>query len=207
MGDGVTWDECCEATAEKLGFTIGFEVSSYSIQKWNRDYRSLEAFKHSNKFVATGIKPEPKLFALFPEAKARLLTFAANNLDSFSIEKVRKYFNDTLFPELYDEYTDMAIESGENVEEILSYEEFLHYELGLSEDGISDSTVCRYLNFLSYKYDVRKKTYYVDGHERKDVVEDRISHVIRYIKDTIRCYEWVQLSKDQLQPFLDDEDE
>jgi hypothetical protein len=68
-----------------------------------------EAFWHSNKFVATGIKPEPKVFSLFPEAKGWLLTFAAANLDSFFIEKVQSYFTMTLIPELFHEYTDMAI--------------------------------------------------------------------------------------------------
>jgi hypothetical protein len=50
-----------------------------------------------NKFVATGIKPEPKVFSLFPEAKGWLLMFAAANLDSFSIKKVQSYFTTTLF--------------------------------------------------------------------------------------------------------------
>jgi hypothetical protein len=50
-----------------------------------------EAIWHSNKFDATGIKPEPKVFSSFPEAKGQLLTFAAANLDSFSIEKVQSY--------------------------------------------------------------------------------------------------------------------
>jgi hypothetical protein len=207
MGDGTRWEECCEEAANTLAYAVSIDVSSYSIQKWNRQYRSIEAFPHSNKFVATGIKPEPKVFSLFPEAKGRLLTFAANNLDSFSIEKVCNYFNETLFPDLYGEYSDMAVELGETEDELLLYEEFLQYELGFSGNGVSDSTVCRYLSFLDYKYDVRKKTYYVDGHERDDVLEeDRISHVIQFVKSTIRCYEWVQVSKEQLQPLLHNKD-
>jgi hypothetical protein len=69
LGDGTTWDECCEATTEKLAFTVAFDVSSYSVQKRNRQYRSIEAFLHSNKFVGRDryIKPEPKLFALFSQ--------------------------------------------------------------------------------------------------------------------------------------------
>lgn len=50
------------------------------------------------------------------------------------------------------------------------------------------------------------KTYYVDGHEREDVIDDRISYIIRYIKETIRSYEWVQVLREQMQPLLDDED-
>jgi hypothetical protein len=50
------------------------------------------------------------------------------------------------------------------------------------------------------------KTYYVDGHEREDVIDDRISYIIRYIKETIRSYEWVQVAREQMQPLFDDED-
>jgi hypothetical protein len=158
---------------------------------------------HSNKFVATGIKPEPKVFSLFPEARRWLLSFAAANLDSFCIEKVQSYFTMTLFPELFDEYTDMAVEAGDEQDDLLHYEDFLKYELGISEDGISVSTVCLYLNYLNYKYDVHKKTHYVDGHEQDDVVQGQVSHVIQYIKSTLQCYEWVQVSKDELQALHD----
>jgi hypothetical protein len=64
-------------------------------------------------------------------------------------------------------------------------------------------SVARYLEHLNYRYDVRKKAYYVDGHEQEDVVKDRMKSVKRYLKDTLRCYEWVQVTKEQLQPLLD----
>ena len=45
--------------------------------------------------------------------------------------------------------------------------------------------------------------YYVDGHEQDDVVQDQVSHVIQYVKSTLQCYEWVQVSKDELQALHD----
>jgi hypothetical protein len=44
---------------------------------------------------------------------------------------------------------------GEEQDKIVLYEQFLNYKLGLSEDGISDSTVCQYLKFLFYNYAIR----------------------------------------------------
>jgi hypothetical protein len=199
MGLSFTWNACCEEACETLQYVTDIGVSPYSVKKWNRQYR----FPHSNKFVATGMKPEPKLFALFPEAKARLLSFAAANLDEFSIETVRKYMNETLIPDLLSEYNDGMYESGGDDDDCLEMSEFLEIELGLSSEGISESTVCRYLEHLNYRYDVRKKAYYVDGHEQEDVVKDRMKSVKRYLKDTLRCYEWVQVTKEQLQPLLD----
>ena len=85
----------------------------------------------------------------------------------------------------------MAVELGEMEDGFLLCEDFLQYDLGLLGNGVSDSTVCCYLSFLNYNYDVSKMTYYVDGHEQGGVLEDRIRHAIQYVKSTIRCYEWV----------------
>ena len=45
----------------------------------------LRSFCIQTKFVATGVKQEPNIFSLTPEAKGHLLAFAANSLDSLSI--------------------------------------------------------------------------------------------------------------------------
>ena len=130
MADGCSWNECCEEAANSLKYVAAFDISAYSIQKWNWQYHTNETFPHTNKYVVTGINPEPNLFTLFPEAKAHLLTFAAVNLDAFSIKSVQNYLNETLI--------------------------------------LSESTMCWYLDHLNYKYDVRKKSYFMDGHEHKD---------------------------------------
>ena len=79
--------------------------------------------------------PVPKMFALLPEAKQQLLSFAAANLDKISIEKVQTYWNGTLIPSLCKEYT-AGIDKAGGKEDCLSLQEFLEFELGLSMDGI-----------------------------------------------------------------------
>lgn len=74
--------------------------------QWNRDFRESECFQHLNQFVATGMKPEPHLFELFPAAKGRLLSFATAHLSEFSLEKVRDYFTTRLFPDLLCEFNE-----------------------------------------------------------------------------------------------------
>ena len=47
-----------------------------------------------------------------------------------------------------------------------------------------------------YSYDEIKCTYYTDGHERHDVVEDRNNRFLHeYFNHEIRCHRWVQLSR------------
>jgi len=42
---------------------------------------------------------------------------------------------------------------------------------------ISPSTVCRWLKVLGFKYEVQKKGYYVDGHEKEGTVEYQWKYV------------------------------
>ena len=51
---------------------------------------------------------------------------------------------------------------------------------------------------LGMKYDYKKKTYYVDGHERADVVAARAAFCKRYLLEyEPRCFRWVHLSKEE----------
>ena len=49
---------------------------------------------------------------------------------------------------------------------------------------------------LGFKYQPRRKTYYVDGHEKPEVlVAHRKVHNNTYISDEIRCFRWIQLEE------------
>lgn len=46
---------------------------------------------------------------------------------------------------------------------------------------------------LGFQYYVRRKTYYVDGHERPDNVENRREYIRRYFAYERCCFRWIQL--------------
>ena len=79
--------------------------------------------------------------------------------------------------------------------------EFLTMGLFLETHGLSTvglTTVWRWIHTLGFSYDMRKKSVYVDGHERSDVVAYRNSFCTDYL--TVyepRCLRWVQLRKDK----------
>ena len=50
-----------------------------------------------------------------------------------------------------------------------------------------------WLEALGFKYSTRRKTYYVDGHERPDNVEYRLEYIRRYLSNERRCFRWLQL--------------
>jgi hypothetical protein len=79
--------------------------------------------------------------------------------------------------------------------ELLTMDRFLETH-GLST--VSLTTVWKWMRDLGFSYDLRKKSYYVDGHERSDVVEYRHSFCTDYL--TVyepRCLRWVQVRKDK----------
>jgi hypothetical protein len=64
-------------------------------------------------------------------------------------------------------------------------------------------------NFSSMSWDIRKIDQCVpllellmqqvfDGHKHDYILDDRVIHVNQYGNATIRCYEWVEVSKKQL---------
>jgi hypothetical protein len=55
------------------------------------------------------------------------------------------------------------------------------------------------MKYLGYTYDRVKKSFYVDGHERPDVVEEREKFCKTYLQELEpRCQRWVQLPEDEL---------
>ena len=54
------------------------------------------------------------------------------------------------------------------------------------------------MRLLGFKYDTRKKSFYVDGHEREDVVKTRNEFCKRYLTEfEPYCKRWVQVSKSE----------
>ena len=58
---------------------------------------------------------------------------------------------------------------------------------------ICTSTVNDWLLKLGFVYSVNRATYYVDSHERPDVIEDRRRFVNGYFDKEDRAHRWVQV--------------
>ena len=61
--------------------------------------------------------------------------------------------------------------------------------------SISYSTVWRWLTNFGFSYDKNTRSYYTDGHERKDVIQDRNERFLgSYYAYELRCHRWIQMS-------------
>jgi len=60
-------------------------------------------------------------------------------------------------------------------------------------------TIARWMYALGYKYATRHKRYYVDGHEKEDIVKYRNEFLKRYLEYELQAHRWRQLTYKQAQ--------
>lgn len=56
-----------------------------------------------------------------------------------------------------------------------------------------------WMDILGFKYEPRRKTYYVDGHEKPETVRYRSEFVKRYLRNELKCFRWIQLCLEDVQ--------
>jgi hypothetical protein len=56
---------------------------------------------------------------------------------------------------------------------------------------VSASTIWCWVRYIGYSYCEKRKSFYVNGHERPDVVQDRVDYCKQYLLDEEpRCLRW-----------------
>ena len=199
-----TWKTCCTEACSQLN-RVGITQAKHheTVAQWNIAFRKHNNFPHPNPRVQCGKHPVPKLFEKYPEAHEDIVSFAVNNLATLTVEAVHEFVVDKLIPKLFAlwEKEEMADWVWADDDEFITKERFLKNH-GLT--NVSITTIWRWLHRLGFSYDARKKSFYVDGHEREDVVAYRREFCKRYL--TVyepRCLRWVQLRKEEAQAIDD----
>jgi len=108
--------------------------------------------------------------------------FCLENLVHLTIEKVQDFMRSIAIPEC------IGCDGKE-----MSTELFLKQ---CSLENVSQPTVYRWMKLLGFSYCDRHKTYYVDGHERDDVIKYHTDFCTRYLSTyEPHCMRWVQIPK------------
>ena len=96
-----------------------------------------------------------------------------------STELVYTEIKDKIIPRCY---ANLMLEAGEdNCHNIPSYSELIN----MLVRKLNYTIVWRWLKYLGYHYNEKKRSYYTNGHEREDVVF--VSNIKEYIEDTDHC--------------------
>ncbi len=109
---------------------------------------------------------------------AAIKSHALANLGMLSIEMMSEYLQNVILPWMAKADREKhgnqpQKEDGKEIERLLK-------QYGLTV--ISQSTVCRWLKILGFKFEVRKKGYYIDGHEKVGTVQYRWKFIERYLQ-------------------------
>ena len=159
-------------------------ISSRTLMQWFRDFRyNQEKFPNIPKKRSMLVRLPP-FFDLNPNLKDKFLQYAKENISILSPNLMMQYVTDELIPLLVEQ------EKKELDDEEITKEEVMKsYRL----KTICIRTICNWMDKLGFKFSVRKKTYYVDGHERPDNVQYRKEYLQRYFSYEFRCFRWIRL--------------
>jgi hypothetical protein len=61
------------------------------------------------------------------------------------------------------------------------------------------STVYKWMKKLGFNYEPRKKSYYVDGHEKEETISYRWRYIERYLQYEQRMFRWIQVTQEKAQ--------
>jgi hypothetical protein len=211
-----TWQDCCREACKRLN-SLGMSQATFykTVSEWNGVFRSLESFPHPNLYVQCGKRPLPRLLEMYPDARDQIVSFGVKNLATLTIEGIHNFIVSVVIPRLatvWKEDQQKVLATADNststaAAAILSQEDkhdnknkelltasFLKAH-GL--ESMSFTTAWRWMQLLNFKYDARKKSFYVDGHERDDVVQNRKEFCKQYLTELEPyCRRWVQVSKE-----------
>jgi hypothetical protein len=177
------WNVCCSKVSRAV-HPLGIEVTSRTIQNWNILFRANREKFRVTAAISKSKSRLPDLLEYFEDIKDEWVSYCIEKLADLTHQLAQTYMNDVLIPKLREKPRDKY-----------SSTQFIimqRYE----EKGISETTAWRWMRRLGFRYDNTKKTFYVDGHERPDVVVHRNWYTTEYLSVLEpRCFRWIQLSK------------
>ena len=195
-----TWSECCDSAALFVSNTFGgweYPTSGKTIRLWNIDFRYDNMFVREKRYREKKFNLPPLLLDN-PDAVVAIKEHIRKNLDGISVENVHEYIHDKVLPIIAGYFLDRDVGTRigkvyEGIVSISSKEVLKFYGLG----NLCLTTVYRWMKILGMKYCERKKNYYVDGHERLDVVQSRWKFVKEYLSKEIYMSRWIQIAYEE----------
>lgn len=130
--------------------------------------------------------------------------FAKQNIQNLSVEVISDYLHDIILPEMIEkiQQSDPPILNTENQaiytqacanKQYDHAKEHLLAQYGLEK--LTTATVYRWMKHLGFVYEARKKSFYVDGHEKQSTKVYREEYLKRLFADEIRTFRWIQITK------------
>ena len=149
-----------------------------SVFDWFRYYRNNNDTLANLVVQKTSIPP---ILDYNPDLHQNVLSFCRHNINNLSIESLQHHLYTNALPAL--------AESIKKEQQLETFElSHLLEQYGLK--NLSLPTVQRWMKKLGFKYEMRKKTYYVDSHDSNENIEYRTKFVERYFAYELLAHRW-----------------
>jgi hypothetical protein len=190
----ITWADACTRSItivddfiSQLGdFEDGRALKNgRTIMRWLQSFWSNSESFPNPRYVWHGKIVLPQLLDNYPTFKNSLVKEMDTNLAHLTGEFVHRYVMDNGLPAIMKERRkELDGDTTFTTKDLLN-------ENGLTK--ISLSTIYRWMDTLGYKYNERKKCYYVDNHESDENVAYRNEFLSRYFTYELRSHRWIQI--------------
>jgi hypothetical protein len=189
------WVEDCCAQAIIDSSKMGIEAATHkrTVSGWNILLRSNnERFPLPNPCILKEKNPLPELLEYFQdEIMFPWVDYCITNLADLTVELAQNELVTKIIPNASAGIDNKNANETQIQESLL--EDYLQYP-------ISISTTWRWLRRLGFSYDTRKKSFFVDGHERQDVVSRRNEFCVHYLsKLEPNTHRWIQVTKETVE--------
>ncbi len=169
-----TWKKCCDEAVSLLSKCgIKQTNNARTIMEWYRQFktkRNFTLFIQKTKL--------PPFLEQNQDITATIKQYCKEHLGELSVEFLLEYLHQTIIPTMVkDMHGKRKEEMGEEEYAEVVRQILKPYRLTC----LSISTVTRWMQALGFKYEIRKKGYYVDGHEKPSTIEYRKSFCERYL--------------------------
>ena len=215
-----TWHQCCKVACTTLNRLGVLQTTFYkTVAQWNIIFRKLKCFPHPNPYFPCGKRPLPRLLEICPDAKEQIVAFGVRNLATLKIEGLHDFIVASEISRLAsqwqkdEEFAAAAAEdtttsrltasqatstkrnalqtAADNSQEVINKLFLYAHQI----EKLSFSTAWRWIRLLGFRYDALMKSFYVDEHERDDVVAKRTLFCNNYLtKLEPYCNRWIQVS-------------
>jgi hypothetical protein len=183
-----SWEQCCQTAINHIHQDEGFSfvTSPRTVMDWHVKYRkNQESFPNRHVTTKAGKSELPPLLEAYPEANSAIIEFAKAHLNVLSSETLYMYIHDKILPKLAEtRRLELGLDTF-TVDKLLQ-------ENGLKK--LSVPTIYKWICNIGFKYEVRRKCYYVDTHEKPENRRFRKNFAKEYLQMEKRMHRWIQMS-------------
>ena len=165
------------------------------ILDWYRNFCDKDCFVNPGKVKTNKVKV-PSLLNANPDLHKAIIHFCRENINTLTVDDVHSFLLTDALPKLAAE-----IREERKLDLHMYNIDHLLAEYGLRTLNVR--TVQNWMKNLGFKYEPRRKTYYVDSHESKENVKYRSKFIEKYFEYEILAYRWYSITPDTRQQMIE----